>query len=76
MLSAHDIVTCILIYLAIGAVLWMLLDGLGFVRAQILDWNARGKKLSALSFFLAILLVVVAWPKFVWVMLRGVRVSR
>lgn len=73
MITAHDIVTAILIYLSIGAVCWLVLDGLGVITNTF----ASRPKATAVGMVLASVMMIVIWPKFVYVWLVGAwRVSR
>lgn len=74
--STDNLVLFALIYTAIGATIWMLLYGLGLVDYQRRAWAARGQELSATAFVLAILMVIVLWPKFVVAYFRSRRVRR
>jgi hypothetical protein len=74
MLSPHDLVTATLLYIATGAVIWMMLWGSGLVDQTRLHWAALGKPVSGVVIALASFYVIVAWPVFIWRSLkRGVR---
>lgn len=62
--SSHDLVTAILVYLAIGASIWMVIYSKGFVHAAL-----RSRSLLAVSF--ASVAVILFWPSIVAVAFRA-----
>jgi hypothetical protein len=71
------IVTFTLWYLFVGAVIWMVLDGLGIPKASVVARRAAGRPVTTRGVVMATLLVIVAWPRFVFVWVKGLRrVSR
>jgi hypothetical protein len=69
----HTLVTAALWYLFVGAVIWMVLDGLGIPKASVVARRAAGRAVTTRGVVMATLLVIVAWPRFVWVWARGMR---
>lgn len=74
--SAHNLILFALIHISIGTAVWMLLYGLGLVDYQRRVWAARGQELPPAAFALAILMVIVLWPKFVVAFVRARMVRR
>jgi hypothetical protein len=66
-MSVHDLVTGCLVYLAIGAALWVVLEGLGVVRASLTARPVR----SSFAMGVVIVMVIVGWPVFVALWLIG-----
>ena len=64
-------VEVILVYLSIGAMIWLLLDGLGLVRAGYLASRARAEASPGGALVLATLMVIVLWPRLVFMWLKG-----
>jgi uncharacterized membrane protein YfcA len=58
----HALGTLALVYLFIGALLWVVLDGLGVISGSYLDRVAEGRRPSALRMAVATVLAIVAWP--------------
>lgn len=52
-------ITGIMIYLLIGAVIWVLLDARGIIGNGLRRRMAAGAVLAAVT-------LIVAWPRFVW----------
>jgi hypothetical protein len=65
-MRAHDVVTCGLVYLAVGSIVWMALYGAGLVQEAYA--KRRDPKLAIL---LASIGVIVGWPMVAWVFLAG-----
>lgn len=70
--TAHDLVTVSLVWIAAGSVVWMVLEGFGLIGAQLADWRARGRRLSPIAFGMAVVLVILAWPVFVAAFARAI----
>jgi hypothetical protein len=70
MLSSDDLVTCTLVYLSIGAVLWMLLDGLGIID---ISHHNDGRPMRKPAAVIAAVSMIVQWPRFVWHWIKGAR---
>lgn len=66
-MSPADLVTPALVYLSIGSVLWLVLDGLGIIDNT---FAARARK-SKRAMVLATLMMIAGWPAFVVSWLRG-----
>jgi len=66
-ISAHDLVTGTLVYLSIGSGLWVVLDGLGIIDNS---FSARTSA-SRRAMVLATLMMILAWPWFVALWVRG-----
>jgi hypothetical protein len=71
--SSHDLVTAALIYLSIGAVLWMVLDALGIIQTGLFARASAGIPSSGGAIVLATLMMIVLWPAFVWWWIKGMR---
>lgn len=69
-MSAHDFVTCGLVYLSGGSLIWLVLDGLGIIGNTFV---ARPSS-SARALVLASLMMIVGWPVFVARWVRGMQV--
>lgn len=69
----HALVTLLLWWLLVGAVIWMVLDGLGIVRESVEVRRAAGRSATTAGVVLATLLVIIAWPAFVFVWAKGMR---
>lgn len=54
------LVTFLLVYLSIGSLIWLLLDGLG-----IIDNTFAARRSSAQAMVLATLMMIFGWPLFV-----------
>lgn len=71
MISLHDLVTVCLVYLIIGSLIWLVLDGLGIIGNTFVERPSA----SFRSLVLASAMMILGWPVFVlsWVMgmLRG-----
>lgn len=67
MLSAHDLVTCVLVYLSIGSLVWLVLDGLGIINNRFVAHPQR----SGRALVLATLMMIVGWPVFVTQWIKG-----
>jgi hypothetical protein len=65
------VVTFVLVWLFIGALLWMLLDAKGVITDSVRVRVLRGERVSATGLILASLYVIVAWPAFVWGWVKG-----
>lgn len=59
-------ITCLLVYLIIGSMAWLILDGLG-----IIDNTYAAKKASTRAMVLATLYMIFGWPVFVFQWVRG-----
>lgn len=66
-MSADDLITPALVYLSIGAVLWLVLDGLGIIDNTF----ATRAQASSRAMVLATLMMIVGWPVFVFNWLKG-----
>lgn len=62
LVSRETLVTAFLVWLAIGSLLWVVLDGLGVMTGAYQGKLAAGRRLSACHLVLAIMLAIVAWP--------------
>jgi len=69
--TAHDLVTAGLIYLCAGSLLWVLLDAWGIVEHTIKARQKRGEKSSLAALVIATLMMILAWPVFVFGFLAG-----
>lgn len=66
-MSAHNLVTCFLVYLSIGSLIWLVLDGLG-----VIDHSFRVRPHSSgKALVLASAMMIVGWPAFIYCWLRG-----
>lgn len=66
-MTAHNFITCVLVYLMIGSLIWMILDGLGVIDHSFRERpHASGKALV-----LASLMMIFGWPVFIYCWLRG-----
>lgn len=73
----HALITALLWYAFVGSVIWMFLDGLGIISSNVLARRASGKPATMGTLVRATLLVIFAWPAFVWLWIKGMRrVSR
>lgn len=71
-MSLHDLVTCALVYLSIGGVIWLVLDGLGIIdNTFAVRPDATGR-----AMVLATLMMIFGWPKFIWSWVDGMRGAR
>jgi hypothetical protein len=59
------------IYLSIGGVIWLLLDGLGIVSESHVQRVASGKPIDMLGIVVHTVELVAFWPLYVWIWLRG-----
>lgn len=66
MISAHDLVTCALVYLSVGSCIWLVLDGLGVIGNTFADRDA-----SRQAMVLATLMMILGWPLFVFWWVKG-----
>lgn len=66
-MRAHDVVTCCLVYLAIGSIVWLALYHQGIVQEA---YEKRRDPRLAIVF--ASFAVVVGWPFVAWVFFAGV----
>lgn len=71
MLSAHDVVTCMLVYTAIGSLVWVALYSAGIIQK-----TCANLKHSRFSIVLASIATVIGWPVFGWVFAAGLIESR
>ena len=62
-----DLITPALIYLSIGGVLWLVLDGLGIIDNTF----AARTQASSRAMVLATLMMIAGWPLFVFRWLKG-----
>jgi hypothetical protein len=69
--SHETIVTVLFVYIMIGAVILIALDRLGIVARTFVS----RPDVSPRALVLASLMVVAAWPMFVWVWCKGLRQS-
>ena len=72
-MTGRDLVTGGLVYVAIGALIWLVLDGLGVIRNTYLKRAARGERPSTAGMVLATLLLILTWPVFVVGVLSALR---
>lgn len=71
-MSAHDLVTCALVYLSVGSCIWLVLDGLGVISNSFVERpSAAGRHVV-----LATLMMIAGWPWFIWCWVRGMRSAR
>lgn len=56
-----------MIYASIGAVLWLVLDGLGIIDNTF----AARNRVSARAMVMATVMMIALWPWFVWSWLKG-----
>ena len=70
-MSVHTLVTCGLVYLEIGALIWLALYGLGIVHASYAASRARGAASPGSALVLATVLMIVQWPRFVFLWVKG-----
>jgi hypothetical protein len=70
MLSSDDLVTISLVYLSIGAVLWLVLDGLGMID---ISHHKDGRPMRNPAAVIAAVSMIVQWPRFAWVWIKGAR---
>lgn len=68
-MSADDLVTCCLIHLSVGSLIWLVLDGLGIIENTF----AARNQVSSRAMLLATLMMIVAWPAFVYAWVKGMR---
>lgn len=66
-MSFDDLVTSALIYLSIGGVIWLVLDGLGIIDSTF----AARTQASSRAMVLATLMMIFGWPWFVKNWLKG-----
>jgi hypothetical protein len=71
-MSVHDLVTGCLVYLAIGSLLWSMLHASGLIDQVSHSWALRGRPIGRLAFSIAIVMVIVAWPRFVVAFVKSV----
>lgn len=70
-MSLHDLVTACLVYLSVGSLIWLLLDGLGIIDNTF----AARSNATARAMVLATLMMIVAWPLFVFTWIKGMCAS-
>jgi hypothetical protein len=70
-MSAHGVVTCSLVYLSIGALIWLLLDCLGVINSSFTAARSGAKPSSPQALVLATAMMIAAWPLFVFVWVKG-----
>lgn len=62
-------ITSLMVYLEIGAVIWAFLDGTGIIDNSYAARHAASKRAQVL----ATLYMIAGWPLFVWAWARGMR---
>lgn len=67
--TLEAIVRGLLVYIMIGSVIWMVLDGLGIIQNTFV---ARPNA-TRTAMVLATLMMIFAWPRFVYVWIKGMR---
>lgn len=60
-------ITGILVYINIGSIIWLILDGLGIID----NTYAARTNTSSKAMVLATLMMIFAWPVFVFTWVRG-----
>lgn len=77
-MSAHDVVTGFLVYLSIGSLIWMVLDGLGIIATTYAERRADNTAPALLrgAMVVATVLTILLWPLFVFRMAKGVWSAR
>lgn len=66
-MSAHDAVTCILVYLAIGSIVWLAMYHQGIIS------EAYAKRRDPqLAIVFASVAVIVGWPIVAWAFFAGI----
>lgn len=64
-------VEVILVYLSIGALIWLVIERLGIVRQTYDAAVARGEPRTKTGTVMATAMVIVGWPRFVWMWVKG-----
>lgn len=64
-------ITALTVYLSIGAVIWLVLDRISVIERSFGAARAAGTRIAAQALVLATLMMIVAWPVFVFVWLKG-----
>jgi hypothetical protein len=67
--TLEAIVRGLLVYIMIGSVIWMVLDGLGIIQNTFVARPNATKP----AMVLATLMMIFAWPRFVYVWIKGMR---
>jgi thiosulfate reductase cytochrome b subunit len=67
------LITFAFVYVLIGAVLWMVLDGLGILKNSFAERLARGNPTSMRVATLATAMMILCWPKFAWAFVKAFR---
>ena len=71
-MSAHDLVTAILVYLLVGSLIWMLMDPVKYADFMVSRYVQRNGKLPAAGFHvLAVMIAIVAWPRVLLELVRA-----
>lgn len=63
-----------LIWIEIGAIVWAFMDGAGIIADRFAPRRANSRA-PTLLLISATIAVILAWPWFVWIRLKGVYVS-
>lgn len=58
-------------YLAIGFVIWLVMDGLGIIADTVAARSAHGRPVRAPALTIATVWLIVMWPMVVWAVVRG-----
>lgn len=66
-MSFDGLITAAFIYLSIGSVIWLALDGLGIIDNSF----AARNQASSRAMVLATLMMILAWPLFIFNWLKG-----
>jgi len=74
-MSAHAFVTGCLIHLCAGSLLWVLLDAFGIVQHTIEQRIKRGMKPTLPALVIATMMMILAWPVFIFGFLAGMMVG-
>jgi uncharacterized protein with PQ loop repeat len=75
-MTFHNAVTALLVWLLTGSLTWWLLYGFGLIDRQIRAFAEAGRSPSILSYLVAVLMVIVLWPKFLGAFVQGWRERR
>jgi hypothetical protein len=70
------LVTCALVYLLVGSLIWLFLDWAGIVKSSYRARLARGEPTTWGGLTLATVFVIVGWPMFVSMWIKGARGMR
>lgn len=70
-MSVHGVVTCSLVYLSIGAAIWLALDCLGVINSSFIAARSGAKPSSPQALVLASAMLILAWPLFVFIWVKG-----